>query len=99
MDDPLWVGEKKIGTLLLISLNPSFDGRPTLGLQAAAEPIVGDSVLIPLLLDDLLWVFFLCFFFASVMVLIPLLLDDLLWAVHFFTDNLMVYGLNPSFAG
>ena len=39
-------------------------------------------VLIPLLLDDLLWVMLTEYFTVQNVVLIPLLLDDLLWVVH-----------------
>ena len=58
-----------------------------------------ERVLIPLLLDDLLWAMMFPQAAENVEVLIPLLLDDLLWET-----SLLVFGdikirLNPSFAG
>ena len=55
-------------------------------------------VLIPLLLDDLLWAQRDMLKVAVASVLIPLLLDDLLWALNVTTKK-QALCLNPSFAG
>ena len=57
------------------------------------------SVLIPLLLDDLLWVALAFYLVHTLVVLIPLLLDDLLWGIKIILKKLCKVCLNPSFAG
>ena len=58
------------------------------------------TVLIPLLLDDLLWELKKHFDKVHELVLIPLLLDDPLWVLQILRDgNTISLGLNPSFAG
>ena len=57
------------------------------------------KVLIPLLLDDPLWVFSFGGKVRVNQVLIPLLLDDPLWVLIMNISQKLVACLNPSFAG
>ena len=63
-----------------LGLNPSFAGWPTLGKIDLSVTPTWKRVLIPLLLDDPLWVMFDEPIKIDLsVVLIPLLLDDPLW--------------------
>ncbi len=57
------------------------------------------EVLIPLLLDDPLWVAVSKHKKKARIVLIPLLLDDPLWVLYYHYLHLRFTRLNPSFAG
>ena len=61
-------------------LNPSFSGWPALGKQKNGS-FKNHIVLIPLLVDDPLWVWKLWIGRQRLKVLIPLLVDDPLWAL------------------
>jgi len=56
-------------------------------------------VLIPLLVDDPLWVMRNFLRVQDCLVLIPLLVDDPLWVVFHMMYIILMYGLNPSFSG
>ncbi len=58
------------------------------------------TVLIPLLVDDPLWVIELLYANANrEIVLIPLLVDDPLWDRFKFICTCILFSLNPSFSG
>ncbi len=62
--------------LLFIRLNPSFSGWPSLGFDLKYVKLFPQDVLIPLLVDDPLWVDAYWWKQKVVFVLIPLLVDD-----------------------
>ncbi len=77
-----WV-EKRFICMRVNGLNPSFSGWPSLGQIKFPEKYRVKLVLIPLLVDDPLWVFCEVFMFEKFKVLIPLLVDDPLWDAGF----------------
>jgi len=98
LDDLLWANMFFFLFWFLSSLNPSFAGWPTLGSCFSKLCYCG-KVLIPLLLDDLLWGNVIIFQMNHERVLIPLLLDDLLWVLALMVLIVGLIRLNPSFAG
>jgi len=100
VDDPLWVFSWKLVTgLVLLGLNPSFSGWPSLGATTTHSGR-HKCVLIPLLVDDPLWVLWITLPMGRMFsVLIPLLVDDPLWVWHERGIPKKPICLNPSFSG